>query len=81
MYWLIKIAGCEILFNVIIYSFFVIMYVEEIKHPMLYKVIYREIAMTWKYAENLTQERSMSYLEDGRHPINGEIVDEAESIS
>jgi hypothetical protein len=32
--------------------------------PMLYKVIYREIAMTWKYAENLIQERRMSYLED-----------------
>jgi hypothetical protein len=28
--------------------------IEEIKPPMLYKVIYREIAMAWKYAENLT---------------------------
>jgi len=55
--------------------------IEEIKPPMLYKVIYREIAMAWKYAENLTQEKRMSYLEDGRHPMNGEIEDEAESMS
>jgi hypothetical protein len=48
---------------------------------MLYKVIYREIAMAWKYVENLTQERRMSYLEDGRHPMNGEIENEAESMS
>jgi hypothetical protein len=48
---------------------------------MLYKVIYREIAMAWKYMKNLTQERRMLYLEDGRHPMNGEIVDEAESMS
>jgi hypothetical protein len=38
--------------------------IEEIKPPMLYKVIYKEIAMAWKYAENLTLERMMSYLED-----------------
>ena len=55
--------------------------IEEIKPPMLYKVIYREIAMAWKYAENLTQEKRMSYLEDGRHHMNGEIEDEAESMS
>jgi hypothetical protein len=39
---------------------------------MLYKVIYKEIAMAWKYAENLTQERRISYLENGRHLLNGE---------
>ena len=55
--------------------------IEEIKPPMLYKVIYREIAMAWKYVENLTQEKRMSYLEDGRHHMNGEIEDEAESMS
>jgi hypothetical protein len=55
--------------------------IEEIKPPMLYKVIYREIAITWKYAENLTQERRMSYLEDGRHPMNGEIENETEGMS
>jgi hypothetical protein len=48
---------------------------------MLYKVIYREIVMTWKFTANLTQERRMSHLEDGRHPMNGEIEDEAESMS
>jgi hypothetical protein len=48
---------------------------------MLYKVIYREIAMVWKYEENLSQERRISYLEDGRHPMNGEIENEAESMS
>jgi hypothetical protein len=37
--------------------------------------------MAWKYAENLTQERNMSYLEDGRHTMNGEIEDEAEGMS
>jgi hypothetical protein len=36
--------------------------------------------MAWKYANNLTQERRMSYLKDGRHPMNGEIEDEAESM-
>jgi transcriptional regulator of met regulon len=30
---------------------------------------------------NLTQERRRSYIEDGRHYTNGEIVDEAESMS
>jgi hypothetical protein len=54
---------------------------EEIKPPMLYKVIYREIAMAWKYTENLTQERRMSYLEDGRHPMNREIEYKAEIMS
>jgi hypothetical protein len=53
---------------------------EEIKPLMLYKVIYREIAMVWKYAENSIQERRMSYLEDGRHRMNGEIEDEGESM-
>jgi hypothetical protein len=48
---------------------------------MLYKVIYKEIAIAWKYAENLTQERKMSNLEDGRHLMNGEIEDEANSMS
>jgi hypothetical protein len=37
--------------------------------------------MAWKYAENLIQERRMSYLEDGRHPMNGETEDEAEDMS
>jgi hypothetical protein len=37
--------------------------------------------MAWKYAENLTQERRMSYLEGGRHNMNGEIEDEVESMS
>jgi hypothetical protein len=37
--------------------------------------------MAWKSAESLIQERRMSYLEDGRHPMNGEIVDEAEGMS
>jgi hypothetical protein len=55
--------------------------IEEIKPPMLYKVIYREIAMAWKYADNLTQERRTYYLEGGRHPINGKFVDETESMS
>jgi hypothetical protein len=36
--------------------------------------------MACKYAENLTQERRMSYLEDGRHLMNDEIVHEAESL-
>jgi hypothetical protein len=53
--------------------------IEEIKLPMLYKVIYREIVLAWKSAENLTQEKRMSYLEDGRHPMNTEIVDEVKS--
>ena len=55
--------------------------IKEVKPPMLYKVIYREVAISWKSAENLTQEKMMSYLEDGRHPMNGEIEDEAESLS
>jgi hypothetical protein len=32
--------------------------------PIFYKVIYREIAIAWKYVEKLTQERTISYLED-----------------
>jgi hypothetical protein len=55
--------------------------IEEIKSPMLYKVIYREITMAWNYAKNLTQERRMSYLEDRKHHMNGEIEDEAECMS
>jgi hypothetical protein len=27
--------------------------------------------MAWKSADNLTQEKGMSYFEDGRHHING----------
>jgi hypothetical protein len=42
---------------------------------------YREIAMAWKYVENLTQERRVSYLEDGRHPMNVKMEYEAESMS
>jgi hypothetical protein len=37
--------------------------------------------MAWKSAENLTHERRMSYLEDGRHPMKREIEDEAEIMS
>jgi hypothetical protein len=48
---------------------------------MLYKVIYRKITIAWKYVENLTQGKRMSYLEDGRHPMNGEIENETEGMS
>jgi hypothetical protein len=47
---------------------------------LFYEVIYREIAIAWKYADNLTQERMMSFLEDGRHPMNGEIENETEDV-
>jgi hypothetical protein len=49
--------------------------IEEIKPPILYKV--NDLKA---YAESNTRKK-MSYLEDGRHPMNGEIEDEAESMS
>jgi hypothetical protein len=36
--------------------------------------------MAWKSAENLTLEKRMSYLRDGRHPMNDKIEDETDSM-
>ena len=43
---------------------------KEITPQMLYKVIYREIALSWKKAEELINRKMRTAIDDGRFRMN-----------
>jgi len=42
---------------------------EEVRPPVLYKAIYREIGKSWASAENLTLRKQMDLLDQEEMPI------------
>ena len=47
-------------------------HLKEIKPEVLYKIIYREIAKSWYFAENLTQIKQRIALENHKIQLQGE---------